>query len=495
MNARRSDLQIILFLVSGLWLTTTFIGPGYEGIKHNALIRMAATFSIVRDGSLQVDQEAPFSRDKAYFEGHYYSDKAPGMTLMATPVVAIVEGIAHLAGVDTAPVQAGKLSNFLLLAAQVATAFTSGVAFVLLVAAIYMGARGLGLSQSAAAFGSLCYGIGTPAFGWATMFFGHIATGSCLYLAFAVIHATTPTDTPSRRLILRGLAVGGLLGWACVIEYTTAAPALIVAIYGLGRLRNFPRADVTTMLVGVVAGGAVAVIPLAIYDQVAFGSPWRIGYQFVVGFDEMKQGSMGFSLPKAWVAWEILFGSFRGMLWLSPLLAVLPFAWYAAWRRFPGDTLAVLVGVPILYVIINAGYFDWSGAASTGPRHLVPALAFIGLPFAFLWDTWSRPALRGVLLALLALSSAISVACAAVTMASPNLPSEPMLPFLLAKFAAGDVHNLFDFVMRGGFDWHPSGRVHLLTLLLLLVPWLVAFGIARMVGRRDALGDRSSQPR
>ena len=431
-----------------------------------------------RTSSLQVDQVAPFSADKAYFAGHYYSDKAPGMTLMATPAVAALERIARLAGVDTAPVKEGKLSNFLLLAAQVATAFTSGIAYVLVVLALYLAARQLGLSQSAAAFGSLCYGVGTPAFGWATMFFGHITAGACVFLAFAVILATTPQAAPPRRLLLRGIAVGGLLAWACVVEYTTAVPAFVVALFGLARLRAFTSTAVAPLLAGVAAGATVAVLPLLIHNQAAFGSPWRIGYQFVVGFEGMKQGTMGLSLPKAWVVWEILFGSFRGLLWLSPLLAVLPLAWYAAWLRLPADALAVLVAVPILYVIVNAGYFDWSGAASTGPRHLVPALAFAALPFAALWDAW--PIIRRPLLALLAVSGAISVACASVTMAAPNLPGEPMLPHLLGRFVAGDVHNLLDFVLRGVADWRPSGPVHLLTLLVLPVPWLIAFGIARL---------------
>jgi hypothetical protein len=197
----------------------------------------------------------------------------------------------------------------------------------------------------------------------------------------------------------------------------------------------------------------------------------------------MKQGTMGLSFPKPWVAWELIFGSYRGILWLSPVLAALPLAWYAAWRTLPRDIVMVLVAVPVVYLLINAGYFDWSGSASTGPRHLVPSLAFVGFAFAPLWDRLHSRYACGALLALLLVSVCISLACAAVTMGAPNLRSEGLLAYILGQFIVGNIHNVLEFALHGVPGWTNSGPWRLTTLLMLPALWLLAFVLARLAAR------------
>jgi len=77
----------LLFLL--VWLSVAWFGS-WELNPNNAT-RMFAALSLVEQGDATIDEYAPLTIDKAQFGPHAYLDKAPGMTLMALPAVAIVD--------------------------------------------------------------------------------------------------------------------------------------------------------------------------------------------------------------------------------------------------------------------------------------------------------------------------------------------------------------------------------------------------------------------
>src|SRR4051812_40886065 len=56
----------------------------------NQLSRALPLLSVVEEGTLRIDTRHELTGDKAVIDGHYYSDKAPGTTLLALPVYALV---------------------------------------------------------------------------------------------------------------------------------------------------------------------------------------------------------------------------------------------------------------------------------------------------------------------------------------------------------------------------------------------------------------------
>src|SRR6185369_17977061 len=71
----------------------------------------------------------------------------------------------------------------------------------------------------------------------------------------------------------------------------------------------------------------------------------------------------------------------------------------------------------VLLLILNAGYYMWWGGAAAGPRHLVPALAFVGLGFAVAWQrSWARR----LLIPLLFVSVANMLVLTAVGLEAPE---------------------------------------------------------------------------
>lgn len=52
------------------------------------LSQLALTRAIVDEGRLEIDSYYNETGDRAYYNGHYYTDKAPGLSFLALPVYA-----------------------------------------------------------------------------------------------------------------------------------------------------------------------------------------------------------------------------------------------------------------------------------------------------------------------------------------------------------------------------------------------------------------------
>jgi hypothetical protein len=228
------------------------------------------------------------------------------------------------------------------------------------------------------------------------------------------------------------------LGLALLTEFTAAIPVLIIAVVGLSRLRQVSRPRRLPLTAGAVLGALPFVFVLGVYNLKAFGSATHLGYSSVVGYPGMKEGVFGISAPNGWVLLMLLFGFSRGLLWLAPWLIYTPLAWVRALRAWPRGIALAAFAVPACYLLINSGYHYWDGGFSTGPRHLIPALPFVCLSFAPLWDATSR-SVRSELMIGAALGAAVSLVCASVSMTSLSwFPPAA----LVVRFAFGEVHNL-----------------------------------------------------
>ena len=66
--------------------------------SSQVITRVGLTVAIVEDGSLTIDRWAPDTVDKALVDGHYYADKAPGLSLLAVPPVWITKVLRNAFG-------------------------------------------------------------------------------------------------------------------------------------------------------------------------------------------------------------------------------------------------------------------------------------------------------------------------------------------------------------------------------------------------------------
>lgn len=71
----------------------------------NVNSRMALVFAIVDRGTVAIDgyegeNDIFVTMDKAAFGGHYYSDKAFGVSLLCVPLYALMQGVAKVFGFE-----------------------------------------------------------------------------------------------------------------------------------------------------------------------------------------------------------------------------------------------------------------------------------------------------------------------------------------------------------------------------------------------------------
>ena len=72
----------------------------YEGGGWNQNSRFDLLRAIVEQHTLRIDSYHENTQDKAHFQGHYYSDKAPGLVFLAVPFAMAARPALRFGGVD-----------------------------------------------------------------------------------------------------------------------------------------------------------------------------------------------------------------------------------------------------------------------------------------------------------------------------------------------------------------------------------------------------------
>lgn len=422
---RKTGTRPLLFLL--VWLSVAWFGS-WEFNPNNA-VRMFAAIGLVERGEATIDPFAPLTIDKAVFDGHAYSDKAPGMTLIAAPAVALATWMSETTSTQVRPaVDDPAFGRFLRLRQRLAVA--TGPALLAALAAVLLYDIGLATTgqRDAALFGAAGTMLGTPLWGWSTTVTGHAAVA-----ALYVVAVWCFLRPPGWRVALAG---GVALGGAVVVEYQAALAGLVIAGWAAWRWRARPRA------IGIaVVGGVAGLLPLLIYNLLAFGTVFRIGYSGVVGFEGMEQGLFGLTWPRPRVLVEILVGDRRGLFWVAPVLLLSPPGLAALGDQARTRGLATVAALAALIVLlVNAAYVYWDGGNSTGPRHAMPAVALLGIGLAPWWAGLRTAAVRWATAALLALSMAINLVIAAADVFAPPEVRWPFWRYVVERrFLLGDL--------------------------------------------------------
>ena len=424
-----------MLLFALVWFSTAWFGS-WEFNPNNST-RMFAALSLVEQGDATIDEYAHLTIDKARFGDHVYLDKAPGMTLMAVPILAAFQAVT---GEDTRfidkRIDNPVLVRFLRIRLRAVAVLTSGLLTAIAAVALWsLAGQALG-NSGAGLFAAIAYALGSPAWGWATTVFGHASVGALLIIALWAAWRGSDGAAASIRL----MAVAGLaIGWAVVIENQAALAGALIALWALWRVRALSRR--TPAAAALVASGIAALLPMVAYNLVAFGEPLKFGYAGVVGFDGMREGFFGLTYPKPGVLAALLIGARRGLFWVAPLFILAPFGlWQMAKDAATRDLAIVAAGVATIVLLVNASYVYWDGGYSTGPRHSVPAIPFLALGLGWIWAR--AHAGRRWLVALAMLSVAINFAVAAAEIAAPDTEPWPLWKPVFVQFMAGDYRDV-----------------------------------------------------
>ncbi|QDX27608.1 hypothetical protein FPZ54_17410 [Sphingomonas suaedae] len=434
-SRRRWHAPALLFVL--VWLSCVWFGSW--AFNPNSATRILAATAIAETGSARIDDFGDMTIDKAQFDGHLYMDKAPGMTLMALPFVAATNWITDRTSFDIAHrLFDPGAEAFLRLRMRIAIAFTGAVLTALAALALLDLGTGMTRNRAAGLFAATGFAFGTIVWGWTTTFFGHAATTALFVIALWAVWKGSSGASPGRHTLIAGLA----LGWAVVVEHSAVLTGGPIALWALWRLRHWDRPAQLRTLGLAMGGGLIAAIPLFTYNIATFGDPFQTGYSGVVGFEGMKQGFFGLTYPKLDVLYELLIGKRRGIVWVSPVLALAPFGvWTLLRDPARRDIGAVAIVGAVLCFLYHAAYVYWDGGNATGPRHALPAIAYLAVGLAAYWGSANRIE-KWLGLGFLVASIAINLMVASTEILAPFDFPAPLTQFILPRFLAGEIRTI-----------------------------------------------------
>lgn len=458
-------VAIGLFLL--VWLSCVWFGS-YEG-NPNSATRMFAAISLVERGDATIDEFETLTIDKAEFKGHIYTDKMPGMTLLAMPSVWVANAVT---GERSDGFRYGlrdpAFGDFLRLRQLLTIATTSAILIALAAVLLLDMAAGITGSAKAGLVAALSYAMATPAWGWSTTLFGHAPVGALLLIAAWAVWRGTSGPRELARLRYP-IMLGATLGLALLIELTAVFPASVIGLWAIWRTRALPPGEKLRLAAITALSGAVLFSPMLVYNQIAFGQWFRIGYQGVVGFDGMNQGLFGLTYPRLDILFQLIAGPHRGLIFVAPILILAPIGLSRMIRTPAMRDLGIMAAaLAIVMLLYNASYFYWNGGFSTGPRHAMPAMAFLALGLGPLWTGSGRGARRWIG-GLLAISAFVNLAIAAAEVTAPDSIAFPLWDPILKHFLTLQIRT----VPSDWWGWKTGFGLALYLVVALPLFWLV----------------------
>ncbi len=436
--------------------------------------RLYQARAIVDDGTFAVN--GPLQRygpigDLSMYEGKYYPNKAPGISMLGALVYLLAKAVT-LFRPDAVSNQA------LIYLLRLGCSALPTILFLFpLRRRLWLWAE----SGLAADLALATYALGSLAYTYGLLYFSHQLTAVLLCGSWLAIESSR--DRSSLRLLA---LAGALAGAAVLTEYTAALAAGPLFVYAVWTARRR------------IAGGltfALASLPpqlaLLAYHDVAYGSPFRVGYQNNVSQTFQgwhHEGFMGVSTPTLRGLIGSYFDPARGLFVYCPMLLLAPLGiWWLYQRRGRRDAAVFLGVLFLLYSYFTSAFVFDKWGWTVGPRHLAPLAAFLVVPCAVaLAVARERSAIWEGLAVALCLTSVVVTSLA--TVVYPHYPEEfgngffeVTVPLLRAGYLPSNLLTLL-------FGWGPWTWAAYFVPWLGLLVWMLFFAVKRAPARLVALG-------
>lgn len=451
-------------LALGLFVALAYTTMDLGISSPNERSRLYLTISMFESHSYRIDQIrsqwGPVF-DEARFAGHYFSDKAPGSSILALVPYAVLRWF-----VDAADVTLPNLLQLVRYGLMVPIGVASFFVFRSLGTA-------WGMGRAATHWAACAWLLATPAFHYSAAFFGHQVVAFCLLCAMWLIEQSTTnqdssTHAPSCALA-RLTAAGAMSGLAAITEYQ--------AMIGvLGMLALVVASSHERRLVRVVAfalGGLPFAVFLAHYQVSCFGGPFELSYHHLANPALAKvhgEGVGGVLYPTLSGLWGTLLSHHRGLVPTSPFVILAIPGIVALCRRGSCARTAIVAITALLHLLFVAASSTWEAGWGFGSRLLLPVVPLICLLVAAAIDTPTTGARgwRSTLANSGLLVGAASFQCVTVLFAEPpNTLTNPWLDVVLPLAAHASIAPNLGFLLglQGWWSLLPLALIELWILV------------------------------
>lgn len=403
--ARRAGLYLLLFVCLFLPYAYFTNNDGW-----NQISRLAALHAVVIKQTIVIDDYRVYTGDKAFINGHYYSEKAPGVAVLALPAFGLTVLVQRMMGIDPDAARAWNASAWIATAGSVrAIVALAGVAFFAL-----LGNR---FDARVSLLATIGVWLGTLAFPYATSLFSHAATMGLLAIALWGVLDTS--RSPGRDYV-----AGACAGLAVASEYPGIIGAACLAIYVWSQDRDRARRFCLALLPGLLL--------ILMNNYRLTGSPLQLAYGSNPDFPtEDAAHNYGHGAPTLGAIVGLLWGEYRGLFFWNPvLLMALP--GLVALARFDRAAALLIAAMSALSLLQVASFHNWFGGFAVGPRYLLPGLSALGLAAG--WGIARFPRTGAVLSAL---SVALMAMTAAVGIAPPQNLLTPLRDYYFNRIQLG----------------------------------------------------------
>jgi hypothetical protein len=368
----RQRLAMAAILLVGLSYATLIQSFSWNQTSHYDLIR---SLNVQRT---TIDQYQDNTGDKAYYKGHWYSARAPGLAMFALPFYDTLNLIDAEAWTDAHVAPPDHPGDEMIYLVGLWANVLPGLLLLLLV---WRMADRFEPGYGAAA--AVALGLGTLVLPLSTLLFSHVFTAFLGFGAFALM--VRERDGPPSAMLL-GLA-GLAMGYAVASEYPLLFVALVLGIYLLSRRDALTPPLIVRRAGAYIVGGIVGIVPLLLYNHYAFHSWTHLAYSSI---PRQQKGFFGISLPSLKVLATLLLDS-RGLLTISPVLILGALGTVLLYRRGKRAEALTIGGICLCYLGYNSGYYLPFGGGFMGPRFLTTMLPFIACPVALALRRWPGP--------------------------------------------------------------------------------------------------------
>jgi hypothetical protein len=478
---RRESIGITFFWL--VVLAYAYFIP--SGLDWNTESHLYPAFSIVDHHTLAIDRYQAGLGDKSYARGHYYSDKAPGLSLLAVPVYAVLRLV--LPSVKGHQYVLYKHLGYYISQDMVYLRYAITYLLVIMPSAALVWLLWLFLARISGKEGwslllAAVYALGTIAYVYSTWFFSHQIAATLLFSSFFLVFLHVRGKPLDRRGMLFTALAGLFAGLAIISEYPTAVIAGSIGVYLLAVARDKLRTAAI-----FIAGAASMAVLAGTYNVLAFGKPFATGYNYVNSawyhshaggglFGLSDPSSYGVQAPSLYSLWQITFGTYRGIFLISPVLLLAIVGAFFMWRcKDVRPEFWLCVVVVVLYFLMDASrgvdQNGWSGGSSVASRHLAPMLPFMIIPIVFGFrSAW----FRRVFVVLGAVSVAIVFTIVSTSGLFTFTDQNPLMKEAFPDFFGGRIG------ANWGATWFASYGV---THAVSLIPLLLAVGaLAARIG-------------
>jgi hypothetical protein len=407
--------------------------------------------SMIDHASLTIDPYHWNTWDKAVDKGHYYSDKAPGSAVLGSAVYSVfklarqtpvIGGGIHVVEQNSAwnvAIQLGKTDTQQAPAAKgrrlggCQRAGPGNVQFIPWGNRLVPPMRDWAFSKYIVTIGAVAllsalfatfffwfislftsrrifqwtltglYALATVALPYSTVLYSHQMVAAFLFVAFALLFLRSQ----GRVGAWAAPAVGFLLGLSLFTEYTVGLIIVAIGVYALWVYRRRVRE-----LLPLCIAGALPVAGLMAYNYACFGSVLDTGYTHDFCWSSAQAaGFAGFTSPKLGPLFDLTFGPFRGLFYMSPFLFLAVPGAYLMIRRGLRTEAALCLITSIGFILAISAYWGWNGGQVDGPRYIVPIVPFLAFPIVFFLDRWGATVAGAILTALLGVLSVFVTWC------------------------------------------------------------------------------------